>query len=115
MDFQIWTFYLSQILIYCALALSLNLLLGYAGQVSVAHAAFGAIGGYTVGYMKTIHGWGFVPSALFGLARRSGGGVRGSLPAGRRAGGREQAAHGSISGGDNGKKLTRKKKNNRRR
>ena len=47
MDFQIWIFYLDQILIYATLALSLNLLLGYAGQVSVAHAAFGAIGGYT--------------------------------------------------------------------
>ena len=72
MDFQIWTFYLDQILIYCALALSLNLLLGYAGQVSVAHAAFAAIGGYTVGYMMTIHGWGFIHSALFGMALASG-------------------------------------------
>jgi branched-chain amino acid transport system permease protein len=80
-DFQIWTFYLDQILIYCALALSLNLLLGYAGQVSVAHAAFGAIGGYTVGYMMTIHGWGFIPSALFGMALAFGAGVLVSLPA----------------------------------
>jgi len=47
---QIWINYLDQIMIYAALALSLNLLLGYAGQVSVAHAAFGAIGGYTMGY-----------------------------------------------------------------
>ena len=46
---QIWVNYLDQILIYASLALSLNLLLGYAGQVSVAHAAFGAVGGYTLG------------------------------------------------------------------
>ena len=39
---SIWFNYLDQILIYVGLALSLNLLLGYAGQVSVAHAAFGA-------------------------------------------------------------------------
>ena len=38
---QIWLNYLDQILIFAAFALSLNLLLGYAGQVSVAHAAFG--------------------------------------------------------------------------
>jgi branched-chain amino acid transport system permease protein len=40
-----------QILIYAIFAMSLNLLLGYTGQVSVAHAAFGAIGGYTVAYL----------------------------------------------------------------
>ena len=45
---SLWINYLDQILLYAALALSLNLLLGYAGQVSVAHAAFGAIGGYAM-------------------------------------------------------------------
>jgi branched-chain amino acid transport system permease protein len=40
--------YLDQILIFAIFALSLNLLMGYAGQVSVAHAAFGAVGGYTL-------------------------------------------------------------------
>ena len=48
---ELWFNYLDQILLYVALALSLNLLLGYAGQVSVAHAAFGAIGGYAMGYL----------------------------------------------------------------
>ena len=51
---EIWFNYLDQILIFVIFALSLNLLLGYAGQVSVAHAAFGAIGGYTIGYL-TLH------------------------------------------------------------
>ena len=63
------------------LALSLNLLLGYAGQVSVAHAAFGAVGGYTVGYMTINHGWDFVPAALFGMVARVRVGVLVSLPA----------------------------------
>ena len=45
---SLWINYIDQIFLYAALALSLNLLLGYAGQVSVAHAAFGAIGGYTM-------------------------------------------------------------------
>ena len=47
---SLWINYIDQIFLYATLALSLNLLLGYAGQVSVAHAAFGAIGGYTMAY-----------------------------------------------------------------
>lgn len=50
---QIWLNYLDQILIMTTLGLSLNVLLGYTGQVSVASAAFGAIGGYTMGYLVT--------------------------------------------------------------
>ena len=42
---------LIQILILMALGLSLNLLLGYAGQVSMAHAAFYGIGAYTAALM----------------------------------------------------------------
>ena len=78
---QLWYYYLDQILIYAALALSLNLLLGYAGQVSVAHAAFGAIGGYAMGYLVTEHGWSFVPSILFGALLAFVAGVLVSLPA----------------------------------
>ncbi len=43
--------YLNEILIFVIFAVSLNLLLGYAGQVSVAHAAFGAVGGYALAYL----------------------------------------------------------------
>jgi len=42
---------LDTILIFACFALSLNLLQGYAGQVSAAHAAFGAVGGYTLAYL----------------------------------------------------------------
>lgn len=63
---QIWLNYVAQILIFCGFALSLNLLLGYAGQVSVAHAAFGAVGGYTMGYLTLERGWNFVPAVLLG-------------------------------------------------
>ena len=68
---QIWVNYLDQILIYASLALSLNLLLGYAGQVSVAHAAFGAVGGYTLGYLVTAHNIPLIYCILigFGFAR----------------------------------------------
>ncbi len=43
--------YLDTILVFACFAVSLNLVQGYAGQVSVAHAAFGAVGGYTLAYL----------------------------------------------------------------
>src|SRR3954447_23371992 len=64
---ELWLNYLDQILLYATLGLSLNLLLGYAGQVSVAHAAFGAVGGYTMGYMAVTYGWNFLAGALLGM------------------------------------------------
>jgi branched-chain amino acid transport system permease protein len=78
---EIWLNYLDQILLFAALALSLNLLLGYAGQVSVAHAAFGAIGGYTMGYLVTTRGWSFLTAVVLGAFLAFGTGVLVSLPA----------------------------------
>lgn len=52
-----WVDILNQCLIFAIMAMSLNLLLGYAGQVSVAQAAFAAIGGYAAAYMSLKHGW----------------------------------------------------------
>jgi branched-chain amino acid transport system ATP-binding protein/branched-chain amino acid transport system permease protein len=65
---EIWLFYGGIALIYVVFALSLNLLLGFAGQVSVAHAAFGAIGGYTVGYLTLNKDWNFLPALAIGIA-----------------------------------------------
>ncbi len=64
---ELWLNYLDQVLLYATLALSLNLLLGYAGQVSVAHAAFGAIGGYAMGYLSLTHGWNFLLGTAVGM------------------------------------------------
>src|SRR5215218_8445215 len=64
---ELWLNYADQIFLYAALALSLNLLLGYAGQVSVAHAAIAAIGGYTMGYMAMAHHWNFLAGTLLGM------------------------------------------------
>jgi branched-chain amino acid transport system permease protein len=47
----------SQILIVTLFALSLDLILGYAGIVSLGHAAFFGIGAYTAGLLA-VHGWG---------------------------------------------------------
>lgn len=47
----------SQILIVGLFALSLDLILGYAGILSLGHAAFFGVGAYTAGLLA-VHGWG---------------------------------------------------------
>jgi branched-chain amino acid transport system permease protein len=47
----------SQIMIVALFALSLDLILGYAGIVSLGHAAFFGLGAYTAGLLA-VHGWG---------------------------------------------------------
>ena len=54
----------SQILIVALFAMSLDLILGYAGIVSLGHAAFLGLGAYTAGLLA-VHGWG---EPLSGLA-----------------------------------------------
>jgi len=54
----------SQIAITALFALSLDLILGYAGIVSLGHAAFFGLGAYTAGILS-VHGWG---DPLIGLA-----------------------------------------------
>jgi branched-chain amino acid transport system permease protein len=61
-----WITYLTEILIYGSLAVTVNLLVGYAGQVSVAHAAFAGIGGYSVGYLVATQHWPFAAAVLGG-------------------------------------------------
>ena len=53
----------SQILIVALFALSLDLILGYAGIVSLGHAAFFGIGAYAAGLLAA-HGWGEPLSGL---------------------------------------------------
>jgi branched-chain amino acid transport system permease protein len=54
----------SQVLIVALFALSLDLILGYAGILSLGHAAFFGVGAYTAGLLAA-HGWG---EPLSGLA-----------------------------------------------
>lgn len=58
-----WVSTLTFIGIYSILALGLNLLMGYAGQVSLGHAAFYGIGAYTAAILTTMLKW----PAWFGL------------------------------------------------
>ena len=53
----------SQIFVTALCALSLDLILGYAGIVSLGHAAFFGIGAYTAGLLA-LHGWGEPLSGL---------------------------------------------------
>ena len=46
----------SQVLIVALFAMSLDLILGYAGIVSLGHAAFFGLGAYTAGLLA-VHGW----------------------------------------------------------
>lgn len=63
-----WVNVANLVLIFFVFAVSLNLLMGYAGQVSVAQAAFGAAGGYAAAYLATKHGWAFLPAVAIGMA-----------------------------------------------
>ncbi|MEI8401277.1 MAG: branched-chain amino acid ABC transporter permease [Alcaligenaceae bacterium] len=53
-------------LIFCSLAVSLNLVMGYAGLVSVAHGAFFGIGAYCTALL-TVNQFSFITSVLAGI------------------------------------------------
>ena len=60
----------SQIAITALFALSLDLILGYAGIVSLGHAAFFGLGAYTAGLISK-YGWGEpLTGLLLGALRR---------------------------------------------
>jgi branched-chain amino acid transport system permease protein len=58
---------ISQIMIVGLFAVSLDLILGYAGIVSLGHAAFFGLGAYTAGLLA-VHGWGEPLSGLLAAA-----------------------------------------------
>jgi branched-chain amino acid transport system permease protein len=58
----------SQVLVMVLFALSLDLILGYAGIVTLGHAAFFGIGAYTVGLAAARLGWSEPISGLFAAA-----------------------------------------------
>ena len=73
--------YINQILIFVIFAASLNLLMGYLGQVSVAHGAFGAFGGYSLAYLFLNHGFNTLEGLGVGLVVAALGGVVVGFPA----------------------------------
>ncbi|HVW44951.1 MAG TPA: branched-chain amino acid ABC transporter permease [Amycolatopsis sp.] len=68
--------------VYLALAvLSMNLLTGLNGQLSLGHAAFVGIGAYAVAILVTDHGWSYPMAFVAGAACAAVAGVVVALPA----------------------------------
>jgi len=74
-------FIATQLGIYMIAAIGLNLLSGYAGQVSLGHAAFVAIRAYSVALLTVDHHWSFWAAAAVGTGLAAGLGVLAALPA----------------------------------
>jgi branched-chain amino acid transport system permease protein len=47
--------------------IGMSMLMGYAGQISLGHAAFYGIGAYSTGVLTTHFGWSIYPAFFFGL------------------------------------------------
>lgn len=58
------TYLLTTVGIYAVVAMGLNLLFGYTGQVSLGHGALVAVGAYTAAILMTESGWSFWPAAI---------------------------------------------------
>jgi len=54
------------IAIYGIVALGLDIVFGYTGEVSIGHAALFGVGAYTAGVLSLQLGWGFWPALLLG-------------------------------------------------
>jgi branched-chain amino acid transport system permease protein len=65
---QLTYVYIDQILVFVIFGASLNLLIGYAGIFSAAHAAFAAVGGYVLIILITRSGLSFLVALVVGLA-----------------------------------------------
>ncbi|WP_308257197.1 branched-chain amino acid ABC transporter permease [Saccharothrix luteola] len=52
---------------YILLAIGLNVVVGQAGLLDLGFVAFFAIGGYTLAYFATEHGWSYWPTVVFGI------------------------------------------------
>ena len=69
--------------IYAIVALSLNLIVGYCGLLTLAHAGYYAIGGYACALLMLTAGWGFLPALLAGVLLSAVASLAVSLPAWR--------------------------------
>lgn len=54
--------------IYAIVAMSLNLITGYCGLLTLAHAGYFAVGGYVYALVSLKLGWEFLPATLLGVA-----------------------------------------------
>lgn len=71
---------INQIFLYSILVMSLNLIMGYTGQISFGHAAFYGVGAYTAAILMTKYGISFWPAMLAGGIAAGISGVLLSIP-----------------------------------
>ena len=76
----------SKVALYFIAVLGLNILTGYAGQISIGHGAFMAIGGYTTAIMSEEHHTNLILTIPLAFAIAFGWGVALGLPATRLSG-----------------------------
>lgn len=81
-----YLFVANTILIYVLLAIGLNVLVGYAGQLAFANAAMFGIGAYGTGLLQVHFGWPFWLAFPLGALIATGVGLAISLPALRLSG-----------------------------
>lgn len=55
---------INYMILYAILCMGLNLILGYTGLLSLGHAAFYGLGGYTTAILITRYGFGFLPCLI---------------------------------------------------
>ncbi len=67
--------------VHSLVAVGLNLLVGYAGQISLGHAGFFAVGAYTHGLVLARLGWGFLPALVCAALASAAVGYAVGLPA----------------------------------
>lgn len=72
---------LTAALILAIAVVGLNLLSGFAGQISLGHAAFFGLGAYTTGALQINYGWSAVPTVVVGMVLAFVVGVLVGLPA----------------------------------
>ncbi|MFI4986595.1 MAG: branched-chain amino acid ABC transporter permease [Alphaproteobacteria bacterium] len=76
-----WTYLLTLTGVFTLVALGLNLLTGYCGQISLGHAAFFGVGAYATGLLTEKAGVPFILSLLLGALFTTGLGAIAALPA----------------------------------
>lgn len=79
MNSATWIDMVNLVAIFTVYAVSVNLIVGYAGIPAVVPAAFGAVGGYASGYLVTVQGWSPVLALVAGVI---GGGLIGLVLSG---------------------------------
>ena len=78
---EFWVNVLNQAIIVAIFAVSLSVILGVAGQLSVAPAGLGGVGGYMAGYLSAAHGFAFLPALAVGVAAATICGLLVAIPA----------------------------------